>query len=209
MIFTLDARKNVLLPVMVDTFNLNDEQCAEVILSAFTELKEKLEAKGIDYSKLKPALIPVHKDKKETAFIFDSSLIESNWYGNVVFKGLFPALNKESTYSILCGDIIADRLSLATSREIIFENLIQFHATVFKHPTQYYVVYINNLSNTQQEAIIEALSRQKFFVGYADMTFHSRLKTLLAYLLINLRIKHQDTIILQHEADREDQKKHK
>ncbi|MEL7647295.1 MAG: hypothetical protein AAGU76_04340 [Sedimentibacter sp.] len=204
MIFTLDARGNVLLPVMVSTLNLNNEQCTKVVLGEFTELKKKLQVKGIEYSKLKSALTPVHKDKKEAAFIFDSSLIENCWYGNVVFKSLLPALNKESTYSILCGDIIADRIPLDISKEIIFENLVQFHSTVFKHPIQYYVIYINNLSDAQLEAIIEALSSQVFFVGYVDMTFSSRLKTILAYSLVHLGIKYQDTMILQHEADRED-----
>lgn len=204
MIFTLDARGNVLLPVIVNTFNLNNEQCAKVIFSEFAELKKKLQAKGIEYSKLKSALIPVHKDKKEFAFIFDSSLIQSNWYGNAAFQSILPALNKESTYSILCGDIIADTIPLEISKEIFFENLVQFHFTVFKHPTQYYVIYINNLSNAQSKAIIDALSNLAFFVGYADMTFSSRLKTILAYSLVHLGIKYKNTMILQHEADRED-----
>ncbi|WP_326975583.1 hypothetical protein [Caproicibacter sp. BJN0012] len=204
MIFTLDARGNVLLPVIVNTFNLTNDQCAKVILSEFVELKKKLQAKGIEYSKLKLALTPVHKDKKEVAFIFDSTLIQSNWYGNVAFQSILPALNKESTYSVLCGDIIADTIPLGISEEIVFENLVQFHSTIFKHPTQYYVIYINNLSNAQFEAIIDALSNLAFFVGYVNMTFSSRLKTILAYSLVNLGIKYKDTMILQHEADRDD-----
>lgn len=204
MIFTLDARGNVLLPVIVNTLNLNNEQCAKIILSAFAELKEKLQAKGIEYTKLKSALIPVHRDKQEAAFIFDSSLIESNMYGYLAFQSILPALNKESTYSILCGDIIADRIPLEISREIFFENLEQFHFTDFKHPTQYYVIYINNLSNAQFRAIIDVLSSLTFFVGYVDMTFSSRLKSILAYSLVNLGIKYKDTMILQHEADRKD-----
>lgn len=204
MIFTLDARGNILLPVIVNTFNLNNVQCTKVIFSEFAELKKKLQAKGIEYSKLKSALIPVHKDKKEVAFIFDSSLIQNNWYGNVAFQSILPALNKESTYSILCGDIIADTIPLEISKEIFFENLAQFHPTAFKHSTQYYVIYINNLSDAQFEAIIDALSSLAFFVGYADMTFSSRLKTILAYSLVHLGIKYKDMMILQHEADRED-----
>lgn len=143
MIYTLEARGNVLLPVMVKTFNLSNEQCSKVIQDEFAELKRKLLLKSIDYTKLKSALIPVHKDKKEIAFVFDSSLIESAWYGNTVFQCILPALNKESTYSILCGDIIADSLSKDIAEKAILGTLIQFHETVFRHPTQYYVVYIN------------------------------------------------------------------
>ena len=147
----------------------------------------------------------MHKDKKEIAFVFDSSLIESAWYGNTVFECILPALNKESTYSILCGDIIADSLPKNIAEKAILGTLIRFHETTFRHPTQYYVVYINNLSERQLNLLIQALSKMPFFIGYADMTFSSSLKTVLAHSLINLGIKHRDTMILQHEADREDQ----
>ena len=42
MIYTLDARGNVLLPVIVKTFNLSDEPCSRVIQDEFAELKRKL-----------------------------------------------------------------------------------------------------------------------------------------------------------------------
>ena len=205
MIFTLDGRNNVLLPLLLDTLDLSNQECAEIVDGMLSELKEKLLAKNIEYANLKSALIPVHKDRKETAFIFDSSLIEDAWYGNVVFHHLLPGLNKESTYSILEGDIIAERIPLNVSKEIIFEKLVQFNFTNFQHPSQYYVVYINNLTESQQNNIIEALRNQAFFVGYVDMTFSSRLKTLLAYSLTYRGIKHRDIIILPHEEDREDE----
>ena len=119
--------------------------------------------KSIDYTKLKSALIPVHKDKKEIAFVFDSSLIEIAWYGNTVFECILPVLNKESTYSILCGDIIADSLPKDIAEKAILGTLIRFHETKFRHPTQYYVVYINNLSERQLNLLIQALSKMPFF----------------------------------------------
>lgn len=146
----------------------------------------------------------MHKGKKEVAFIFDSSLIKDDWYGYVVFQHLLQGLNKESTYSILDGDIIADKLPLQVSKEIIFENLVQFNPTKFQHPSQYYAVYINNLTESQQNSIIGVLQSQVFFVGYVDMTFSSRLKTLLAYSLTPRGIKHKDIIILPHEDDCKD-----
>lgn len=204
MIFTIDGRDNVLLHLMINSFDLTNRECAEAIYGWLLELKEKLLNKQIEYDKLKSALIPVHKDRKEIAFIFDNSLIDEAWYGNVIFHSLFPALNKESTCSILEGDIIAGEIPLNMSKEIIFENLVQFNQTVFSHPSQYYVVYINNLSESQKNKIIETLCKRKFFIGYVDVTFSSRLKTLLAYSLICRCIKHKDIIILPHEYDCED-----
>lgn len=204
MIFTLDGRNNVLLPLLLDIFDLSNQECAKIVDGMLSALKEKLLEKNIEYEKLKSALVPVHKGKKEVAFIFDSSLIKDDWYGYVVFQHLLQGLNKESTYSILDGDIIADKLPLQVSKEIIFENLVQFNPTKFQHPSQYYAVYINNLTESQQNSIIGVLQSQVFFVGYVDMTFSSRLKTLLAYSLTPRGIKHKDIIILPHEDDCKD-----
>ena len=42
MIFTLDARGNVLLPVIVKTFDLNNKEYAKMVSNAFEEFKYKL-----------------------------------------------------------------------------------------------------------------------------------------------------------------------
>lgn len=204
MIFTLDGRRNVLLPLIFETLELNDEKCTDIIQDMLLGVQDKLLLKGIEYTKLKSALIPVHKDKRETAFVFDTSIIEDSWYGNVVFKHLLPVLNKDSTYSILEGDIIAEDIPLSICKEIIFKDLVQVHPSVFQHPSQYYVIYINNLSSQQQDMITKAFQSVKYFVGYVDMTFSSHLKTLLAYCLTCVGIKYQNIMILPHEDDRED-----
>jgi hypothetical protein len=205
MIFTLEARGNVTLPVIANMFKLNNEQCIKVILNEFEELKRKLLAKGIDYTGLKSSLIPVHKGKKELALIFDRNLILDYCYGSIVFNCILPAMNKESTYSILCGDISINNVSLKTGYNIIFENLVQFHPTDYKCPDQYFVVYFNNLTNMQMKSLLDALNSVYFFIGYVDVTFSSRLKTILAYSLVHLGIKHRDLFILQHEEDLHDE----
>ena len=48
MVYTLEARDNVLLPVIVKTFNLSDEQCSRIIQDEFAELRRKLLLKSID-----------------------------------------------------------------------------------------------------------------------------------------------------------------
>ena len=180
MIFTLDGRGNVLLPLIFETLELNDAKCTEIIQDMLLGVQDRLLLKGIEYSKLKSALIPVHKDKRETAFVFDTSIIEDSWYGNIIFKHLLPVLNKDSTYSILEGDIIADGIPLSICKDI------------------------NNLSLQQQDMIIKAFQSVKYFIGYVDMTFSSHLKTLLAYCLTCVGIKYKNIMILPHEDDRED-----
>lgn len=98
MIYTLNARGNVMLPVLKQVFQLTDQQSYQEIKQIFNDMNAILKAKGIAYKRLKLALIPAHKDRYEIAFIFDSSKIVSVWYGYTVFLELVPTLNKESTW---------------------------------------------------------------------------------------------------------------
>lgn len=204
MIYTLNARGNVMLPVLKQTFRLTDQQSYREINKIFTDMNTVLKSKGIVYENLKSALIPVHKDHYEIAFIFDSSKIESSWYGYKIFSALIPALNKESTYSILVGDIIADSLDQAIIRQLLLTNLKKCHETVYMHSTQYFVVYINNLTKNQIDVILTALTNEEYFIGYVDMTFGSFLKTILAHCLVPHVIKHRNIILQPHEVDRPD-----
>ncbi len=204
MIYTLNARGNVLLPATVNMLNLNNSQYAKMVLDFHDEAKIKLANKGIDYNKLKSALIPVHKNRYEIALIFDSQIIDSIWYGNDVFGHVLPSLNKESTCSILCGDIIADYLPCEIVYTILMNDMVQIHPTTFRHPTQYYVVYINNLTSLHKETIISSLKAYHAFVGYVDTTFMSLFKSLISRSLMSICIKHKDTMILRHEDDIDD-----
>ena len=206
MIYTLNARGNVLLPATVNMFNLNNSEYAKMVIDIHDEAKIKLTKKGIDYKKLKSALIPAHKDRYELALIFDSQLIDSDWYGNDVFEHVLPSLNKESTCSILCGDIIADYLPCETVHDILLNDMVQIHPTTFKYPTQYFVVYINNLSSLHKDTIITSLITYNAFVGYVDTTFMSLFKSLISRSLVSICIKYKDIMILRHEDDIDDDK---
>ena len=45
MIFTLDGRNNVLLPLILDTLDLSNQECAEIVDGMLSELKEKIQSK--------------------------------------------------------------------------------------------------------------------------------------------------------------------
>lgn len=49
MIYTLNARGNVLLPAIVNMFNLNNSEYAKMVIDIHDEAKIKLTKKGIDY----------------------------------------------------------------------------------------------------------------------------------------------------------------
>ena len=106
-IFTLDARGNVMLEVIKDYFKLDNCVMHKEIKNMHLDVQNILEDKGIEYIKLKKALVP-SIDRNEAGFIFDSNLIESSWYGNVVEKAILPLLDIRTTQSVLCGDLLGD-----------------------------------------------------------------------------------------------------
>ena len=83
-------------------------------------------------------------------------------------------------------------------------DMVKIHPTTFIHPTQYYVVYINNLTSFHKETIISSLNAYQAFVGYVDTTFMSIFKSLISRSLMSICIKHKDTMILRHEDDIDD-----
>ena len=106
-IFTIDARGNILLEVVQQTFGLTQQQMFSEINGLFRELLDVLAAKKIKYDNLKTALIPT-PDKNEGVLVFDSSNIKSPWYGLPIFKQIIPLFDTRSSHSVLCGDYIGD-----------------------------------------------------------------------------------------------------
>ena len=121
----------------------------------------------------------------------------------ILATGGIGGLYKHSTnFPILTGDA----LDVAKKYNIQTEHLdyVQIHPTTFIHPTQYYVVYINNLTSLHKETIISSLNAYQAFVGYVDTTFMSIFKSLISRSLMSICIKHKDTMILRHEDDIDD-----
>jgi hypothetical protein len=164
-------------------------------------VEEALAEKGISYDKLKSALVPDRK-RREIALVFDTLSIKSNWYGNDVFERIIPLFDKRSNHSILVGDYL-DHQGQADQLFEAFEEAVQLRRDVeFRHPTQFYIVYLNNLTEAMVRRFDEGLLGYPAYVGYADMTYTSHFKIYLSTMLVNLGIKHGSVIIQPHEPDR-------
>lgn len=198
-IFTLNARDNVMLEFMRGLFKLTTTVMHQEIQGLHIATQEILQSKGIDYAQLKSGLVPV-ADRDEAAFIFDSQSIDSSWYGLEVAKATIPLLDKRSTQSVLCGDLIGEDQHLIF--DILQESLVSARSFTFAHGTTFYCVYINNLSNAALESICGALCKFPPYVGFIPATFQSRAKTYLSSILVNGYLKHRNTIIMGHEDDR-------
>jgi len=198
-IHTLDARGNIMLEVMRDHFDLSPRIMHREIQSMRNVIETVLDSKGISYDALKTALVPDRK-RKEIALVFDTTKIDDDWYGLEVFKQYMPIFDKDSSHSVLVGDYgggSQSRLAGAMSDAVQF-----VRPTEWAHSTQYYIVYINNLSPAMFERFASEMIAYHPYVGYADTSSTSTFKSCLSGQLVNCFVKHKDVILQGHEDDR-------
>ncbi|RYX80139.1 hypothetical protein EON73_05705 [bacterium] len=166
----------------------------------FQDLLSTLVKKKISYQDLKSALVP-RSDRNEIAFVFDTALIESSWYGYEVFKILIPLLEKDSSNSILCGDYIGEERFREFLKSIFFAH-IQAHKNVnYLHHGLFYIVYINNLSDKHFSKLKEGLNTFEGYVGYFDLNYASPIKTFLSTILTRPFLKSKNTILNASEGN--------
>jgi len=202
MIFTIEAKDNVLLSSMQQYFGLGSADMNRAITILHDDLLRVLKLKGIKYQQLKNALIPT-KDRKEALLIFDSSRIDSSFYSGVVMDQVIQCLDELTTHSILAGDFI-DIVNdpLFNILDIMREHIrIPMHT---KYCAEYFLVYLNNLSMAQFAYVEQFFKGLDYFIGCIDMTYTSVLKDYCSYILGTSFIKHNKVIISVHEDDRDE-----
>ncbi|MCH2393191.1 hypothetical protein [Oceanibaculum sp.] len=197
---TLNARDNVMLEVIRRQFNVSPEQMHKEIQALRHLVEEALARKGVSYDRLKTALIPSTK-RREIALVFDSKAIDSSWYGYDIFKRLIPLFDRKSNHSILAGDYLGDNESQSMLFMAMNDAVTLRREVDFEHSTQFFIVYINNLTETMVRLINEGLTDYRAYVGYADTTYSSVFKLLISTMLVNVCVKHGSIIIQCHEDD--------
>ena len=198
-IHTLNARGNVLLPVMREYFSLSDARTFAEIQSFHGECVGILQAKGIDYASLRTALTP-QPTKHEVAFLFDTDRCARNFAPGVeCAEALFSALDAKTTHSILGGELFGSSDTLARK---LLDPAVVSTKTSFRLPNTCFVLYVNNLSEGAVAAIDSKLQQLPAYVGYLRCTYLSAAKTFTSLNLMNYVIKHGDTVIMGHEDDR-------
>lgn len=209
MIFTINTNGYVLYPVIKSYFELSDHEVHKMINDEFSVMVDRLDMKGVKYANLKRALIPNQdKDNNEVCLVFDSSLIDSSFYGFEIFSKLLPLLDTDSTYSILAGDYIDTLKDLPDSQQYLFDSLNEVitkcNSSFYQHSSQYYLIYINSITNGQLSSIVNELQNSNWFYGYSLLNANSRFKTYLSYILSHVCIKSRKTVILSHPSDYDD-----
>ena len=205
-IHTLNARGNVMLPVIRKHYTWTDARTFCEIQRFHRDLLDILRAKNIDYKSLRSALTP-QPTKHETAFLFDEQRCDNKFVPGVeCADALFRALDRNTTHSILGGELIDDRDEIA--RTLLRRSAVVARDLNFKHPCFCYVLYVNNLSEGNVATIDTKLRTHKAYLGYVPCTYASLAKTFVSLHLVNLVIKQGNTVILAHEDDRPNTENH-
>lgn len=205
-IHTLNARGNVMLPVLREHYAWTDARTFREIQRFHSDLLDILRTKGVDYMSLRSALTP-QSTKHEAAFLFDEQRCDNTFVPGVeCADALFQALDRKTTHSILGGELIDDRDEIA--RTLLRNSAVVAKDLNFKHPCFCYVLYVNNLSEGSITAIDTKLRAHKAYLGYVPCTYASLAKTFVSMHLVNLVIKQGDTVIIGHEDDRPNTENH-
>lgn len=205
-IHTLNARGNVMLPALRDYFSWSDKRTFREIQRFHQDCVEILRKKGISYDELRSSLTP-QPTKHEAAFLFDEHRCNPNRIAGIdAADALFGLLPSKTTHSVLGGELIDDHDKIA--RKLLREIVVIAKDLDFKHPCFCYVLYVNNLSLEALTKIHDGLKEHSGYLGYVPCTFTSLAKTFVTMSLVNLAIKHKNTVILGHEDDRDNRENH-
>jgi hypothetical protein len=163
-VHTINARDNVMLEVIRDYFKVDPRRMLMQIQGALAQTEEILARKGIEYSNLKTGLVPNPK-KREVGFVFDTTRIDDSWYGLPIHNKLMPLFSKESNHSVLVGDYLGENEHQERLFRELAENLNLAREVEYRHSTQFYFVYINNLTDRMVQKFHAGLSRYYPYVG--------------------------------------------
>ncbi len=199
-IYTFDSRNYMLWDFLKEYEKINPLEMNEILDKSYNEMILQLDRNGIKYSDLKNLLIP-QKHKKEICLVFDSSKIKHSMYGLEVFKIYFPTIEKIEKTCVFAGDLIANKIHQEKVKIILNESINKVNESNYMHSTQYYLIYLNNLSNSDFNNIINAVSKFKEFFGYIDTTFASPIKNLISTCIFQQYFKYKKNIVMSKIMD--------
>lgn len=199
-IYTLNARGNIFLEVTRDHFKLGPDRMLREIQGLRQMVEDALALKGLKYENFKSALVP-DSTRREVALVFDTKAIKSNSYGYRVAERLIPLFDKNSKHSVL----VADYFDRGADQQVMYEAMVEAVKLArdvdWGHSSQFYIVYINNLTPTMIQRFDDGLRDWPAYVGYADTSCASAFKFLISMMAVNVFVKVGALILQGHEDD--------
>lgn len=198
-ILTVNARSNVGLTAARSAFDMKPAQFRRFIRDHHTVLNEELAEVGVRYEELSPALVPSTK-RQEMALLFNVDLVDEHGYGygaNIV-EIILPHLGKDTTLSVLAGDIL---ITPEATRELALRSGL-IRSQHHDWGRQFiYCVYLNNLAESQRESLHRVLDGHPSYLGYVPATYGSHFRNVAGSQLATWFIKHKKRVIVDHGGD--------
>lgn len=199
-IHTFDAREYVMWEVMQNSLKLSQEDMHKAIREQYDILQNELNLKNIKYSNLKNVLTP-QKDRYEICLVFDTLNMTEAWYGLPIYKRVLPILAKLSNHSVSMGDLVGSNENQYLLRDLFFKEIKNAKETTFRNSVQYYLIYINNLSDAMVSQITAEIHEYDYYVGYFDFTFNSLLKTYVSGVIGQHFLIYNKQVIVKNPED--------
>ena len=197
-ILSVNARGGMGLIADRAYYKMSPAQFGAWVREHHTTLVAELDNKGVSYDALAPALVPSTGDRQEVALLFNVDLMSTGFYGDAVAKQLLPLLGKQSTLSVLSGDI--GQLPAATREMALYGGLVKSSTNDWGQQ-HIYCVYLTNLSPTQRDEIHQAFLADPSYLGYVPTTYRSYFRTAVSTMLPTAFIKHKGIVLLDHGPD--------
>lgn len=189
-----------MLEVFRKEFDLSSDKVFMQIQGLLRETASALADRGVSYDSLGPALVPSRK-RQEIALFFDASLIDNSWYGYPVFERVIPLFVRETHHSVSTGDLLGYRMPQDRLRSELEAVLVPANTFDFMHSSQFFCVYLNNVTPKMIASFHETLSSFRPYIGYADCTYDCFMKRWLSICLPSCFIKAGTTVVQPHEDD--------
>lgn len=185
-IWTIDGRDSILLDVMAETLSLSDPRMGRILAAAHRDTASTLKSFGYNYDQLRTSLAP-QPGRLERAHLFSVTTAEQQGGFHTIPARLVPLLPRDLRCSIQTGELAPN--SRRDLMQLLGKRLTSKHPVVLIHPSDIYVVYLNNLSKATADLIDEELQEVGAYLGYVDVTYSDDIKTWLSLSLSQRYLK--------------------
>ena len=187
-IHVLNSYTDMSFWILTEHFKLTGTQVGAAIRAEHRRVFEQLTAVGVEYLALRNALVP-QPGRHEVAFIIDSTKARNGLYGYSMADTWLPIVRSvgPAKTAIRIGDIIDLPTNLVWAE--LEENLVGPTDFPRLHCSEYFVVYLTNLSTNQLRNLHETLTvATTAYLGYVDCSVWTPLKAGLLLPQVGLRI---------------------
>ncbi len=172
MIYSVNSKRS---PENKIEYEHKHEFLSDLEKKEFDYLLKILKKNGVEYSKLKNALVP-NLDKREIILAIKQ---DNPNFGYKAFEQIYKFLKLENSHAIVYGylaynDFSGDRLKMFKFFEQEMDEIISMD---IMNTQEFFLIYINNLEYSQIRKLVYRFINLGLLIGYKQASVNSRMKT--------------------------------